>query len=90
MVAFAVVATLWAYEGWTNLNTVAEEVKNPKRNLPLAIIISIVSITVLYTLFNYAIYKVIPFDQIETLLANDDFYLGTHAAKMLLGDAGGL
>ena len=27
MIAFAVVASLWAYEGWTNLNTVAEEVK---------------------------------------------------------------
>ncbi len=34
MIAIAVVASLWAYEGWTNLNTVAEEIKNPKRNLP--------------------------------------------------------
>ena len=38
MIAFAVVASLWAYEGWTNLNTVAEEVKNPRKNLPLALI----------------------------------------------------
>ena len=88
MVAFAVVASLWAYEGWTNLNTVAEEVKNPKRNLPLAIIISIVSITILYTLFNYSIYRVIPFTEIETLLANNDFYLGTHSAQKLMGSTG--
>ena len=60
MVAFATVATLWAYEGWTNLNTVAEEVKNPKKNLPLSIIVAIGAITVLYCLFNYAIWKVIP------------------------------
>lgn len=90
MIAFAVVASLWAYEGWTNLNTVAEEVKNPKKNLPLAIIISISSITVLYTLFNYSIYRVIPFSDIEILLANGDFYLGTHAAKTLMGNAGQL
>ncbi|MDY0235775.1 MAG: amino acid permease [Gudongella sp.] len=90
MVAFAVVATLWAYEGWTNLNIVAEEVKNPKKNLPLAIIISIVSITVLYTLFNYSIYKVLPFAEIESLLANGEFYLGTHAAQKLMGNMGGI
>lgn len=88
MVAFAMVASLWAYEGWTNLNTVAEEVKNPKKNLPLAIIISILSITVLYTLFNYSIYKVIPFSEIENLLANNEFYLGTYAAEKLMGKSG--
>ncbi|WP_326910208.1 APC family permease [Sedimentibacter sp. MB31-C6] len=90
MVAFAVVASLWAYEGWTNLNTVAEEVKNPNRNLPLAIIISITSITVLYTLFNYSIYRVIPFDEIQSLLANNEFYLGTFAAEKLLGKSGSM
>ena len=47
MVAFATVATLWAYEGWTNLNIVAEEIKNPKKNLPLSIIVAIGAITIL-------------------------------------------
>lgn len=88
MVAFAVVASLWAYEGWTNLNTVAEEVKDPRKNLPLAIIISIVSITALYTLFNYSIYKVIPFAEIENLIKNKEFYLGTYAAERLMGKSG--
>jgi basic amino acid/polyamine antiporter, APA family len=90
MVAFAVVASLWAYEGWTNLNTVAEEVKNPKKNLPLAIIISIVSITILYTLFNYSIYRVIPFEEIQSLIASNEYYLGTHAAQKLMGNTGSI
>lgn len=90
MVAFAVVASLWAYEGWTNLNTVAEEVKNPKKNLPLAIIVSIVSITALYTLFNYSIYKVIPFSEIQSLINSGEYYLGTHAAKKLMGNTGSI
>lgn len=34
MVGFAVIATLWAYEGWTNLNVIGEEIRNPKRNIP--------------------------------------------------------
>lgn len=90
MVAFSVIASLWAYEGWTNLNSVAEEVKNPRRNLPLAIIISIVSITILYTLFNYSIYRVIPFNEIEGLLANNEYYLGSYAAEKLMGRWGSL
>lgn len=89
MIAFATVATLWAYEGWTNLNTVAEEMKNPKRNLPLALIITIAAITVIYTLFNYAIYKVIPHSEIVTMINDGNYYLGTEVAKRIFGNLGG-
>ena len=90
MIAFATLATLWAYEGWINLNTVTEEMKNPKRNLPLSLIIAIGGITALYTLFNLAIYKVLPLDQIKTLIGEENFYLGTEVALQLLGSAGGV
>ncbi len=90
MIAFATVATLWAYEGWTNLNTVSEEMKNPKKNLPLAIIIAIGGITVLYTLFNYSIYKVLPQEQIVSMVKSGDYYLGTAVAKTLFGNVGGI
>lgn len=90
MVAFAVIATLWAYEGWTNLNTISEEVKNPRRNLPLSIIIAIGGITVLYTLFNYSIYRVFSIDEIKAFIDGGNYYLGTEVAKLLLGSAGGI
>ena len=77
MTAFATLATLWAYEGWINLNTVSEEMKNPKRNLPLSLIIAIGGITLLYVLFNYAIYRVIPADEVRSLIDSENFYLGT-------------
>ncbi len=88
MIAFAVVATMWAYEGWTNLNGIAEEIKKPKRNLPLAIIISIVGVTLLYLLFNYAVYRVLPYDTIVSMISAGDYYLGTAAAQSLFGNAG--
>lgn len=90
MMAIAIVAALWAYEGWSNLNTVAEEIKNPKKNLPLAIIIGIGGVTVLYTLFNFAIMKVLPHDKIVEMINNEDLYLGTAVAKTVLGNAGGI
>ena len=88
MIAFGVVATMWAFEGWTNLNGIAEEIKKPERNLPRAIIISIVGITGLYALFNYAIFKVLPFDTITSLISGQDYYLGTYSAQILFGNAG--
>lgn len=68
MIALAVVASLWAYEGWTNLNTVAEEMKNPRKNLPLALIIGIGGVTILYALFNFAIMKVLPHEEIASMI----------------------
>ncbi len=90
MIAFAVVATLWAYEGWTNLNTISEEIKNPKRNIPLAIILAILGVTALYTLFNYAVYRVLPLDVIAGLFQEGNFFLGTEVAGNLFGASGKL
>ena len=89
MIAFATVATLWAYEGWTNLNPVAEEMKNPGKDLPKALILGIGVITVIYALFNFAIYKVLPADQVVFSIESGDIYLGTQVADKLFGGAGG-
>ncbi len=44
----AMLAALWGYDGWDNLSFVAGEVKDPGRNIPLAIIGSVVLIIVVY------------------------------------------
>jgi APA family basic amino acid/polyamine antiporter len=44
----AMLGALWGYDGWNNLTFVAGEVKDPNRNIPLAIIGSTILIIVLY------------------------------------------
>lgn len=60
----AVKAALWAYDGWSDLNMVAEEVSNPERNIPLALIGGLLVIGALYMLVNAAVQYVLPAGQL--------------------------
>jgi basic amino acid/polyamine antiporter, APA family len=60
----AVKAALWAYDGWADLNMVAEEVRSPERNIPLALIGGLVVIAALYMLVNAAVQYALPVDAI--------------------------
>ncbi len=56
----ALVAALWAYDGWNDLNMVAGEVKNPGRNIPIALIAGVATVGVLYVLVNAAVQYILP------------------------------
>jgi APA family basic amino acid/polyamine antiporter len=56
----ALVAALWAYDGWNDLNMVAGEIKRPERNIPIALIAGVATVGVLYVLVNAAVQYVLP------------------------------
>ena len=60
----ALVAALWAYDGWNDLNMVAEEVRQPERNIPIALIAGVAIVGALYILVNAAVQYVLPVDTI--------------------------
>jgi APA family basic amino acid/polyamine antiporter len=60
----ALIAALWAYDGWNDLNMVAGEVRRPERNLPLALIIGVVIVGGLYMTVNAAIQYMLPAVQV--------------------------
>lgn len=55
----ALVAALWAYDGWNNVSMVASEVKNPQRNLPLALIGGTAGVIGIYLLANAAYFRIL-------------------------------
>src|SRR6266699_2711579 len=48
----AMIACLWAYEGWSSVSFVAGEIKQPQRNLPFALGLGVATIVALYVLAN--------------------------------------
>ena len=55
----ALVAALWAYDGWNNVGMVASEVSNTRRNLPLALIGGTAAVIAIYMLANWAYFRVL-------------------------------
>ena len=60
----ALIATLWAYDGWTDLSMVAGEVCQPGRNLPIALIGGLMAVGVLFMATNAAIQYILSAAQI--------------------------
>ena len=56
----ALVAALWAYDGWNDLNQVAGEIHHPERNIPIALIVGVAVVGALYVLVNAGVQYVLP------------------------------
>jgi APA family basic amino acid/polyamine antiporter len=54
----ALVAALWAYDGWNNVSMVSSEIRQPQRNLPLALIGGTLVVIGIYLLANIAYFRV--------------------------------
>jgi basic amino acid/polyamine antiporter, APA family len=74
---------LWAYDGWADLSFIGGEVKDPRRNLPRALIAGTLAIIAIYLLANLAYLSVLSIDEMRQsrLVAAD-------AAQRLVGAGG--
>ena len=60
----AMLAAMYGYDGWSNVGTIAGEMKNPKKDLPRAILYGLLVITTIYLLINVAYLLTMPMEQI--------------------------
>ena len=78
----AMVAALWAYDGWINLTFVGSEVRNPERNIPLSLVGGVALVCGLYMAMSAACFFVLPFSKIiaSQVVASDVIARATGAS----------
>lgn len=87
----AMLAALWAYDGWNNLPMAAGEVKNPERNIPRSLIFGMAVVLAVYACANLAYFYALP--MAEVITANSTAHpdappVATKAALTAFGLAG--
>lgn len=92
--AAAMIGALWGYDGWNNLTFVAGEVKDPNRNIPMAIIGSTILIIMLYVIANVAYFYVLDPTAIASVSKNSSvakvvvsMFFGGNVASIATGAA---
>jgi amino acid transporter len=85
--AAAMVGVYWAYHGWMNIAPIAEEIKEPQRNIPRALIVGVLILIALYVGANVAYYLVIPQPEMKLLHSTP---VATEFSERLLGKYGGI
>src|SRR5436190_7529579 len=81
--AAAMLGALWAYDGWNNITFLAGEVKDPERNLPLGLIISMFIVMWLYLLVNVSYYHVLTPTEVASVPAS--LSVAAEVVRRLLG-----
>jgi APA family basic amino acid/polyamine antiporter len=79
----AMLGALWAYNGWNDLTLVAGEVKNPQRNIPLALIGGMTMVGVLYLFVNFAYFYVLTPTEMANIPATSS--VAAEAARRFMG-----
>src|SRR5262249_61070758 len=62
----AMVGVLWAYDGWSNVTPLAEEIRDPGRNIPFALLVGMALLIPAYLGMTLAYHYVLPMDQVKT------------------------
>ncbi|MEN9415983.1 MAG: hypothetical protein RLZ62_2287 [Bacteroidota bacterium] len=95
-IGIAMVGSLFSSDAWNNVTFIAGEIDNPRRNVPLALALGVLAVTILYLLANLSYLSVLPFysgTEGTDIMKNGIQYatqdrVGTAALTAMLGAAG--
>jgi APA family basic amino acid/polyamine antiporter len=83
-IGVSLIAVLWTFDGWYSVNSVASEIKNVHRNLPLSLFIGIVSIGIIYLLVNFFYISTLPMSEMVGVVR-----IGEKATRFTFGSTAG-
>lgn len=90
MTAFfaAALGAFWGYEGWNNVGYIGEEIKNPQKNIPIALVVGTSIVILLYMLMNAAYLQVMNVSELASIDRNT--IAAVAVANVMIGQVGGL
>lgn len=89
VMVIAMRSAFWGYEGWVALGFIGEELKEPKKNMPKAMLGGILMIILIYLLANFAYLYVMPVDElIKALAADKNLIAAVVVVDKILGKGG--
>lgn len=84
----ASLGAFWGYEGWNHIGYIGEEVKNPQRNLPLALGFGTGIVILIYVLLNIVFVYILPIDYFIQLNETPNKIAAIEVANQILGKTG--
>lgn len=84
----ALLAAFWAYEGWNTVGFIGGEIKEPNRNLPLALFSGMMIIIGAYVVVNFTYLYVLPIDQLVSVHQAQNEIAAVAVVRHFAGDTG--
>jgi basic amino acid/polyamine antiporter, APA family len=84
-IAAAMVGSIFSSDSWNNVTFIAGEVKNPKRNIGLALFLGTLIVTIIYVSANLMYISVLPLNEVAS--APQD-RVAVSASRVIFGDIG--
>ncbi len=86
----AMLASFWAYEGWATTGYLGGEIKNPNRNLPLALVFGVLFVILVYVSINFTYLYVLPIDRIVDVSHTQNTIAAVEVLRSFLGSPGAM
>ncbi len=87
----ALIAALWAYDGWNNLPMASGEVMEPQKNIPRALVFGTITVFMVYAFINLSYFYALPFSEVahsSSARFADALPVATKGAQTFLGTGG--
>lgn len=84
----AMLSAFWAYDGWNNIGYLGGEIKNPKKNIPVALYGGVTIVIIVYLIVNFVYLYVMPIDEIKSVAQTKNTIIAVEVMRKILGNYG--
>jgi APA family basic amino acid/polyamine antiporter len=87
--AISLIFVSYAYSGWNASSYIADEIKDPQKNIPFSLLVGTSMVIILYVLLNFIFLYTVPISEMMDTQGNPIVEIGAVSAIKIFGDTGG-